>query len=116
MRIVTDYKHAQQIIVEQDKRIKELEADVDGLSQQLLDVANDALNAEFMCTECNQNCHGAAQDFCICLDCRKELEADNERLRAAWALGRELESTPDGLDFKYKTLDEALAAQETGDE
>ena len=39
-----------------------------------------------------------------------------EKLRAAWALGRELAATPDGLDFKYKTLDEALAAQETDDE
>ena len=43
--------------------------------------------------------------------------SENARLREAWTLGRELESGPNGLDFKYASVDEALAAvQEDSDE
>ena len=79
---------------------------------------------EFMCTECNQNCHGAAQDFCICLDCRKELEAENERLRAVYEAVKDIKwrsIDKDNMEFSttcfaVDRIREALAAVEGNDD
>jgi hypothetical protein len=35
----------------------------------------------FMCRECNENCHGKAEDFTVCSACRVGYEAEIERLR-----------------------------------
>ena len=37
----------------------------------------------FMCRECNENCHGKAEDFTVCSACRVGYEAEIERLREA---------------------------------
>jgi hypothetical protein len=39
----------------------------------------------------------------------ESLTARNAELEAAWPLAREMEIGENGLDFKYQTLDEALA-------